>query len=58
MECTTYFAYARNRQGQIQQVKVKRIAGKSYQWWTNKVYKSVKEANKDMVKLNCIKAFC
>ena len=50
----TYFAFAKNRQGKIEQLRVMRPSGlPKMQTWTGKIYKSIKEAEKDMLKLNC-----
>jgi len=54
MGIITYYAFAKNRQGKIEQLRVMRPGGlPKMQTWTGKIYKSVKEAESDMVKLNC-----
>jgi len=54
MKQIIYYAYAKNREGKIEQLLVKRGKVKS-QEWTGKIYKSVKEAEEDMLNLNCKK---
>jgi len=54
MKRITYFAFAKNDKGKIEQLLVTRGNGKSKrQEWTGKVYKTIKEAEKDMIDLNC-----
>jgi len=52
-----YYAYARNQWKQIEQLLIQRfiVKGKliKLQNWTGKVYKSIEEANRDIIKLNC-----
>ena len=53
----TYYAFAKNSKGKIGQILVVRKDGKPFsQEWTGKIYKSVKEAESDMIDLNCRKA--
>ena len=50
----TYYAFAKNKKGKIEQLRV--ICSKRMpmiQSWTGKIYKSIKEAEEDMIKLNC-----
>ena len=50
----TYYAFAKNKRGKIEQLRV--ICSKRMpmiQSWTGKIYKSIKEAEEDMIKLNC-----
>ena len=50
----TYYAFAKNLNGKIGQLFITRKNGKpSSQKWTGKTYKSVKEAESDMITLNC-----
>jgi len=50
----TYYAFARNDKGKIEQLRVMRPKGlPMVQSWTGKIYKSVKEAETDMARLNC-----
>ena len=50
----TYHAFAKNKKGQIEQLEVIRPKGMPMiQVWTGKIYKSVKEAEEDMIQLNC-----
>ena len=54
MRKITYFAFAKNKKGQIEQLRVVRPVGlPMIQSWTGKIYKTVKEAEKDMIDLNC-----
>ena len=49
-----YFAFAKNDKGKIEQLLVTRKNGKPFnQEWTGKVYRSTKEAEADMIRLNC-----
>ena len=50
----TYYAFARNDKGQIEQLFVERGSVRS-QSWTGKIYKSVNEAEADMERLSCRK---
>lgn len=47
-----YYAYARNGRF-IRQLLVTLINGKTTQEWTDIIYKSDREAMKDMARLNC-----
>ena len=50
----TYFAFAKNRTGKLEQLRVMRPYGlPKIQTWTGKIYKSIKEAEADMTLLNC-----
>jgi len=50
----TYYAFARNKKDQIEQLHVIRPVGlPSIQTWTGKIYKTIKAAESDMAKLNC-----
>lgn len=49
----TYFAYARNDRGKIEQLFVSRPDGRNHQEWTGKIYRTVREAEADMIELNC-----
>ena len=50
----TYYAFAQNKKGQVEQLHVVRPVGlPSIQVWTGKIYKSVKKAEDDMIALNC-----
>jgi len=51
MRLITYYAFAKNSDGKIEQLFVKRGRENS-QEWTGKIYKSVKEAEQDMINLN------
>jgi hypothetical protein len=52
----TYYAKAKNVRGKIEQVLVTKEAGKpSVPQWTGKIYKSDREADADLVRLNCSK---
>jgi len=54
MKRITYFAFAKNKKGQLEQLRVVRPVGlPKIQSWTGKIYKSVKEAEADMLNLNC-----
>ena len=54
MKRITYYAFAKNDRGKIEQLFVTRGNGKSKsQEWTGKIYKSIKEAEEDMLRLNC-----
>ena len=49
-----YYAFAKNDKSKIEQLLVTRRDGKPFsQTWTGKLYKSVKEAEADMIRLNC-----
>jgi len=49
-----YYAFAENVVGELEQIIVARANQKLIsQHWTGKIYKSIKEANKDMISLNC-----
>jgi len=49
-----YFAVALNDEGQIEQIKVLRRNGQLFFWdFTGTIYKSKKEAEADLIKLNC-----
>ena len=48
-----YYAIALNTKNQIEQLLVTKEKGKkSSQEWTGKIYKTMKEANKDIINLN------
>ena len=50
----TYYAYAENKDGKLEQLFVIRKDGKLFrQEWTGKIYCDQKEANQDMISLNC-----
>ena len=50
----TYFAFAKNAQGKIEQLLVIRRDGRLFsQDWTGKLYNSVEDAEADMIRLNC-----
>lgn len=50
----TYFAFAKNKKGQIEQLRVIHPNGMPMiQCWTGKIYKSIKEAEADVERLNC-----
>jgi len=51
MRQITYYAIAKNSDGKIEQLLVKRGREKS-QEWTGKIYKSLKEAEQDLINLN------
>jgi len=62
MKDITYYAFAENKKGQLEQLQIVRchttIGGISKtQSWTGKIYKSVKEAEADMRVLNCAASF-
>ena len=59
MKDITYYAFARNLKGQIEQMFVKRDSKlkTGFARWTGKIYKSVKEAEADMLTLNCAASF-
>ena len=58
MKRITYYAFAKNKNGQIEQLEVIRPKGlPMIQVWTGKIYKSLKDAEKDMLKLNCGEVF-
>ncbi len=48
MKKITYFAFAKNKKGKLEQLRVVRPVGlPTSQRWTGKIYKSIKEANAD-----------
>ena len=50
----TYFAFAQNKKDQIEQLRVVRPIGFPFiQTWTGKIYATIKDAEKDMIELNC-----
>ena len=50
----TYYAFATNEVGGLEQLLVTRVGGKQVsQKWTGKIYCDVEEAQADMEKLNC-----
>ena len=54
----TYFAFAKDTQGKIRQLKITRIHAHGFspiksQGWTEKIYKTIEDAEKDMIALNC-----
>jgi len=50
----TYFAFAKNDDGKLGQLKVVRKNGRQlFQSWTGKTYKTMKSAYADMERLNC-----
>jgi len=50
----TFYAYARNEEGKLEQMFVRKLEGaRSVASWTGKIYRTAKEANQDMIKLNC-----
>ena len=54
MKLITYYAFAKNDDGKIEQLFVTRGNGQAKrQEWTGKIYKSIKEAEEDMERLNC-----
>lgn len=49
-----YYAFAKNKNSKLEQMKVIRSKGlPKIQVWTGKIYKSIKEAETDMLNLNC-----
>jgi hypothetical protein len=49
----TFYAKALNERGQIEQVRVTKEPGKpSRPTWTGKIYRSEREADADLIKLN------
>jgi len=49
-----YWAFAENADGKLEQLRVVRLNQKPVsQVWTGKIYESQKEADKDMILLNC-----
>ena len=58
----TYFAFAKDSKGEIRQMKIVRIHAAGFrpikaQSFTEVVYPSIKEAEKDMKRLNCLEPF-
>ena len=50
----TYYAFAKNANGKLEQLKVVRVNGRQlFQSWTGKVYRTMKSAYADMERLNC-----
>lgn len=53
-DTVSYYAYAENKDGRIEQLYIVRKNAKPFsQEQTGKIYKNYKEAEKDMIKLNC-----
>jgi len=48
----TYYAAAENSKGKIEQLLVVRENGKSTQSWTGKIYRSMRECESDLSRLN------
>ena len=53
MSAISYFGWAKNPKGKVEQVKVKVINGLMFQSFTGKVYRNDREAARDIEKLNC-----